>query len=117
MDEILDALNRVPGVMGCLVATTDGMVVASRLHQDLDEDAAAALVSSLISGTAALLDGCGRPRIEQLIMKATRGKIIVTDLNHAYLVVVTDRNLDFSQGLVEVRSAAANLRRLTCIAN
>jgi predicted regulator of Ras-like GTPase activity (Roadblock/LC7/MglB family) len=115
MHEVLLALNRVPGILGSLVATTDGMVVVSKLKTDLDEDAAAALVSSLLSGTMALLDECGRPRMDQLVLRASRGKIIVTDLGHSYLVVVTDRNLDLNQGLIEIKSAAQTLRRLGCL--
>jgi predicted regulator of Ras-like GTPase activity (Roadblock/LC7/MglB family) len=53
--------------------------------------------------------------MEQIVLRASRGKIIIIDLGHTYLMVVTDRNLDLNQGLVEVRSAAQSLRKLTCI--
>ncbi len=112
MDEALRDLIRVPGVLGALVATTDGIVVTSRLDTGLDEDAAAALVSSLLACTTALLGNCGQPRASRLVLRASRGKIIVTDLGHSYLVVVIDRDLDLSQGLVEIESAARELRRL-----
>lgn len=115
MDEILESLNQVPGVLGSLLGTSDGMVVAARLKGELNHEAAAALVSSLLVGTTALLDECGRPHMEQIVLRASRGKIIIIDLGHTYLMVVTDRNLDLNQGLVEVRSAAQSLRKLTCI--
>ena len=44
MREVLEKLGAYPGIVGSLVATTDGMVVASHLN-GMDEDAAAALVS------------------------------------------------------------------------
>lgn len=115
MLEALDSLRAHPGILGCLVATTDGIVVQSRLGDDLDEDAAAAFVSSLLASTVHLLGECGRPRMEQLVLRASRGTIIVTDLGHSYLVVVTNRSLDLKQGLLEIKSAAKSLRRLGCI--
>ena len=112
MIEVLDRINEYPGIIGSLVATTDGIVVASRLQNGIDEDAAAALVSSLLTSTVALLRDCGEPRLEQLVLRATRGKILVFDLDNAYLVVVTDQHLDLEQGLLEIRSAAEQLTRL-----
>ena len=112
MFDVLDKLNAHPGIIGSLVATRDGIVVASRLKSGLDEDAAAALVSSLLTSTMGLLGECGEPRLEQLVLRATRGKIIVSDLENAYLVVVTDQHLDLEQGLLEIRSAAEHLKRL-----
>ena len=112
MIEVLDSLSSHPGILGCLVATTDGMVVASRLQDDLDDDTAAALVSSLLMSTSRLLDGCGGPQMDQLILRATRGKIVVTHLGNSYLVVVTDGYLDLNEGLIEIQSAAQQLRRL-----
>lgn len=111
MHEVLEQLGSNPGIVGSLVATTDGMVVKSHLR-GMDQDAAAAFVSSLLTHTVGLLTECGRPRMEQLELRATRGKIIVTDLGNAYLVVVTDRTLDLKQGLLEIKSAAEALRRM-----
>ena len=112
MKEVLRSLSGQPGILGSLVATTDGMVVASCLGGGLNEDAAAALVSSLLMATSRLLNGWGGPRMERLILRATRGKIVVTDLENAYLVVVTDGYLDLNQGLLEIQSAAQQLKRL-----
>lgn len=112
MFDVLERLNTYPGIIGSLVATPDGIVVASRLKSGLDEDAAAALVSSLITSTVSLLRECGEPRLDQLVLRATRGKIIVFDLENSYLVVVTDQHLDLEQGLLEIKSAAESLKRM-----
>ena len=112
MNEVLSSLAERPGIIGCLVATTDGMVVAARLGGGLDEEAAAALVSSLLSGTVKLLKDCGEPRMESLILRASRGKILVNDLGNSYLVVVTDGHIDLDQGQLDIQSAAQQLQRL-----
>ena len=111
MRELLAKLGANPGVIGCLVATTDGIVVESHLA-DMDQDAAAAFVSSLLVHAAGLLTRFGHSRMEQFELRASRGKIIVTDLGNAYLVVVTDRALDLDQGRVEIKSAAKALSRM-----
>jgi len=111
MRDVLIRLGTYPGVLGCLVATSDGIVVESHL-EDMDQDAAAALVSSLLVHTADLLDSDGGARMDQLELRASRGKIIVSDLGSAYLVVVTDRGLDLDQGRIEIKSAAKALRRM-----
>lgn len=112
MREVLKTLNECPGVLGSLVTTTDGMLVCSELRQGPDEETAAALVSSLVSGTSSLLAEFGRARLQQLVLRASRGKIIISDLENAYLVTVTGASIDLDQGLLEIRSAAQTLKRL-----
>jgi len=112
MKHVLEELRERPGILGCLVTTTDGMVVASCLEKSLDEEVAAALVSSLLGGTRRLLEDCGAPHMESLTLRASRGKILVTHLGNAYLVVVTDRHLDLVQGQLDIKSAAQQIKRL-----
>ena len=116
MIEALERLCAQHGILGALVATKDGIVVRSHLDPGMDDEASAALVSSLLTSTTSLLGKAGRESMEQIVLRASRGKIIVTDLGNAYLVVVTDRNLDLSVGLLEIRSAAKVLGRLGKIA-
>jgi len=110
MHEVLDELNSRPGVLGSLVATEDGIVVASRLGTTLDEDATAAMVSSVLAAGRAATASTGE--MNRLVLVATRGKLIVTALGNAWLVVLTDRHIDFDQGLLDIEGAANSLRRL-----
>ena len=48
MIEILNDLNKVAGVKGCMVVTQDGIVVNAALGSDLDQEAVAAVSSALI---------------------------------------------------------------------
>jgi len=56
MDPILDQLIRLRGVGGCLVLSSEGLTVASRLREGVDEDDLAAQVSELISQSQAACD-------------------------------------------------------------
>lgn len=112
MREILDELNSRPGIRGSLVATPDGMVVASRLNGAFDPETAAALTSTLLAGAHEVGRQCGDQTMSRFILVSTRGKVIITDLGNAYLVVVTDRHIDLSTGLIDIESTAQALRKV-----
>jgi uncharacterized protein len=112
MHEVLDELNSRPGIRGALVATPDGMVVASRLNGAFDPETAAALTSTLVAGAHEVGHQCGDQAMSRFILVSTRGKVIMVDLGNAYLVVVTERHIDLNQGLIEIESAAQTLRRM-----
>jgi predicted regulator of Ras-like GTPase activity (Roadblock/LC7/MglB family) len=116
MFEVLDELNTRPGIRGSLVATPDGMVVASRLNGAFDPDTAAALTSTLLVGAHEVGRQCGDQPMSRFVLVSTRGKVIMIDLGNAYLVVVTDRHIDLSQGLIEIESSAQTLRKMGRIA-
>jgi uncharacterized protein len=112
MREVLDELNTRPGILGSLVATPDGMVVASRLGDAFDPETAAALTSTLLAGAHEVGHQCGNQAMTRFVLVSTRGKVIMVDLGNAYLVVVTDRHIDLNQGLIEIESTAQALRKL-----
>ncbi len=112
MISVLEELNRRPGVAGSLLATSDGIVVASRLGSDLDEDAAAALVSAVVSTARRAFRRVADHGISRFVLSATRLKLIVQDVGDAYLVVATDRHLDLERGLLDVEAAAMSLKKL-----
>jgi predicted regulator of Ras-like GTPase activity (Roadblock/LC7/MglB family) len=112
MREVLEDLNTRPGIRGSLVATPDGMVVASKLEGTLDPEIAAALTSTLLAGAHEVAEKCGGAEMTRFVLVSTRGKVIMLDLGNAYLVVVTDRHIDLKEGLIEIESAAKTLRKL-----
>ncbi len=113
MKKQLEKLNGIPGVQGSMVITRDGIMVAASLGPDLNEDAVAALSSSLIltikrgvSSTGVDLDP------EEMILTAEEGKLVFLDLGNAFLVVVTQPQLRLSSGLVEIRGVARKIRSI-----
>lgn len=116
MIDVLKRLCTNPGFLGAMVATKDGIVVKSHLQAGMDDDASAALVSALLTSTTSLLGNVGLAGMEQIVLRASRGKIVVADLGIAYLVVVADRNLDLDSGMLEIKSASKALSRIGRIA-
>jgi predicted regulator of Ras-like GTPase activity (Roadblock/LC7/MglB family) len=112
MLSVLEELNRRPGVAGSLLATEDGMVVASRFRPGLDADAASALVATAVREMRRAFRRVGDRRLSRLVLVATRLKLIVQDVGEAYLVVATDRHLDLERGLLDIEAAAMSLNKL-----
>ncbi len=113
MKQHLDALNAVPGVQGSMVITHDGIMVAAALGVELQEDAIAALSSTLVLSLKRSLDPLGITiELDEMVLTASSGKLIFLCLGNAFLVVVTRPQLRLSSGLVEIRSVARKIRNL-----
>lgn len=112
MISVLEQLNERPGVAGSLLATADGIVVASRLGPGLDEEAAAAIVSAVVGAARRGFRRAADGGVARFTLTATRLKLIVQDVGDAYLVVATDRHVDLERGLLDVEAAAHALRKL-----
>lgn len=113
MKQQLEKLNGVPGVQGSMVITRDGIMVAASLGPNLEEDAVAALSSSLVLTIKRGISPVGVDLDpEEMILTAEEGKLIFLDLGNAFLVVVTQPQLRLASGLVEIRGIARKVRSL-----
>jgi|YelNatPaOPRAMG01_1025707.scaffolds.fasta_scaffold274325_1 predicted regulator of Ras-like GTPase activity (Roadblock/LC7/MglB family) len=106
MKEILEELNKEVGVIGCLVVTPDGMVVASALKPSLDQDAVAALASRMIHSVQQAMGLLGENKTDKFFVNSSYGRILFFDIEIAYLAVVTHQNIDIEQTLIAVKAAA-----------
>ena len=74
MREILEELNQTAGIRGSMVMTHDGMVAASDLGLDLEEEVVAALASSLlIAVTKSLQDFSPDDSLTQYVLASSDG--------------------------------------------
>ena len=90
MQEILIQLNRVRGVGGSLLVSSDGLPMASALREGLDENQLAATVGSLIEHSQSLAKhlNLGNPR--HLHTTSEQGSLLLLVAGNGYLVVVID---------------------------
>ena len=112
MRRILKQLNDVVGVKGSAVVTKDGIVVASHLTRSLKEDVVAAISANVIQQTRRALERHGVRRFSRLTLVAGHGKMVFTDTGPAFLVVVTDRNVELGPVDIEIESAAMRIRNM-----
>jgi len=90
MQEILTQLNRVRGVGGSLLVSSDGLPMASVLREGLDENQLAATIGTLIEHSQSLAKhlGLGTPR--HLHTASEQGSLLLMVAGNGYLVVVID---------------------------
>ncbi|MEM7165706.1 MAG: roadblock/LC7 domain-containing protein [Planctomycetota bacterium] len=111
MKDLLQPLNKIPGVIGSMVITQDGIMVADATGPELREDAVAALSSALTMTLKRSLETLGSTGgSDEMVLNAEKGKLLFLDLGQAYLVVITRPNLRLETGMVEVRGIANKLR-------
>ena len=116
MRDVLKELNTTPGVKGSLVVTPDGIVVASELSTELDEDTTAALAGNVVTQTLRLLQTRRYEDLDRMILTASRGKIVIENLVNCYLVAVTNQFINLDVTLLEISSAAKKIRELGTLA-
>lgn len=112
MRKILKTLNEVVGIRGSMIVSHDGMVIASCLHRQLDEDKVAAMASSVVMNARRALERQGLRNFSRLTLTASHGKLVFNDVGIAYLVVVMDRNIDLGPTDIEIESASMRIRAL-----
>jgi predicted regulator of Ras-like GTPase activity (Roadblock/LC7/MglB family) len=110
--KILDGLNETIGIRGSMVVSGDGMVIASCLGRQLDEEKVAAMASNAVMSIRRALGKQGLPDFGRFTLTASHGKLVFTDTGIAYLVVVMDRNIDLGPTDIEIESAAMRIRSL-----
>jgi len=104
MREILNELNSEAGLVGSMVITPDGIMVAAALGPKFEEDTVAAFASALLLGlkrSLSLFHCRGEPT--SCMLKATGGRITFFDMKNSYLVLVTDssKKLDGSAEVIQ----------------
>jgi predicted regulator of Ras-like GTPase activity (Roadblock/LC7/MglB family) len=115
MHEILEELNERVGIKGSLVVTEDGITITSSWRGHCDEERVAALAHAIIQSSKTALLRCGLKGFSRCEITADYGKVIILDLGVSFLVVVTDRKVDFASAIVDIQSAAKRIRRLGTI--
>ena len=112
MRNVLKGLNETIGIRGSMVVSDDGMVIASCLGRQLDEDKVAAMASNALMSIRRGLARQNLPNFGRFTLTASHGKLVITDTGIAYLVVVMDRKIDLGPTDIEIESAAMRIRSL-----
>ena len=112
MRRILKQLNEVVGVKGSLVVTKDGIVIASHLSTQLEDDVVAAMAANVVCSTRRTLERHSLGHFARFTLVASHGKMVFTDAGPAFLVVVMDRNVELGPVDIEIESAAMRIRTM-----
>ncbi len=111
MRNILRSLQESVGVRGCLLVSQDGIVIASELPADLEEESIGAIASALVLSTVEAIDHAGFGTFSRYVMASTNGKMVLVDADVGFLVVVTDMNINLDLTMVDILGAAYRLKK------
>ncbi len=111
MKSILENLNRSVGVVGSSVVTTDGMLVESVIADGHDQEALAAIGSSLVISAGRSLKNLDKADLGLMTIDGSRGKIVLVNAGSAYLLVITDSAISLDSTMLDIRVAVERLQR------
>jgi len=79
-EEILKNFVKNMGINGAILATAEGLEMASYFDDDKDADLIAADSASLLSTISSMLDNTDRGSLKEMIITAENGSIAIKDL-------------------------------------
>ena len=106
LTEILQNLRKIGDIQGSSVISRDGLVIASDLPKDVDEETFAAMQGSAETAVSELKQGT----LNQIIIDANKGKIITISAGEVtILVALTKPNISRGLVLLEMEKEATLL--------
>ena len=106
MKEILNNINRVKGVMGSMLVGKDGMIAATDVADDVDQDMVSAVASSIVSTLDKVLVKLGQGVFSRFVVSGSKGKVALIDTGSSFLVVILEKETNVGLILVELKEAA-----------
>ncbi len=103
LTEILQELRKIGDIQGSSIISRDGLVIASDLSRDLDEETFAAMSAAMEGAAETTVSELNQGVLNQIIIDAGKGKIITISAGKvAILVVLAKPNINLGLALLEM---------------
>lgn len=109
MRQIVEDLLRVDGVIGSLLVGKDGLVVASTLQEPEDAEVLGAMSAAVYGEIDKSTKRIGVGKLQDAIIDAEQGSILLLEAQQLILVVVTQRTVNVGLLKIEMRRAAKRI--------
>ncbi len=110
MYQVLNELNKTPGVTGSMVVGNDGIVIAADLEAGFEGDTVGALAASITANIQKSLDRLRTSPLQQVTIEAEEAKLFFTDAGLGILVVTTQKDVNVGLIRLEIKNAVSRLR-------
>ena len=101
-----------PEIIGAVVVTMDGFVVASVVPSEIDEDVIGGMAASLLGVGERIAADLMRSEMEQVYVRSPKGYIVVNAITKdAALVLLVTRDAKLGLIFLELKRAIGNLAR------
>ena len=110
---IKDLQISTPDIEASAVVSVDGLIIASALPPDVEEDRVSAMSAAMLSLGERIAGELGRGLLDQVYIRGANGYVILTSVGEEAVLTVLARQ-DAKLGLVflDMRRAAQDLGRL-----
>jgi len=110
MHEVLSELNKTTGITGSMVVGNDGIVIASDLQENLEDETIGALAASITSNIHKSLQRLQTSPLKQVTIEADDAKLFFTDAGLGILVVTTEKEVNIGLIRLEIKNAISKLK-------
>ena len=112
MYQVLNELNKTPGITGSMVVGNDGMVIASDLETGFEGETVGALAASITTNIQKSLDRLHTSPLSQVTIEADEAKLFFTDAGIGILVVTAEKEVNIGLIRLEIKNAINRLRTI-----
>lgn len=116
-DQMVERLRAMqiaaPEIEASAVVSVDGLIMASALPAEVEEDRVSAMSAAMLSLGERIASELGRGGLEQVYIKGDNGFIVLTSVGEeAVLTALARQEAKLGLIFLEMRRAAEDLRRL-----
>ncbi|MFB6203814.1 MAG: roadblock/LC7 domain-containing protein [Candidatus Nanohaloarchaea archaeon] len=113
LNEPLDDLNDVQGIKGAAVVRRDGLLIASNLGQDIDDDQVGAMTASTVGSGETASEALKMGEVNQVTIESENGKLVSTGAGEeGILTILTDSDVNMGLVKVEMEKATKKIKRV-----
>jgi hypothetical protein len=111
LNEILSRLEKnVPHVEATAVVSTDGLVIASRLPKDVEEDRIGAMAAAILTISKRSGKELERGEMERVLIDGTDGYLMISSIgDDAVLVALVEKNVRLGMLFYEIKKSLPKL--------
>jgi predicted regulator of Ras-like GTPase activity (Roadblock/LC7/MglB family) len=116
-DEMVERLRQMqvtsPDIEASAVVSVDGLIIASALPNDVEEDRVSAMSAAMLSLGERISTELGRGTLEEVYVKGSQGYVILTSIgSEAVLTALARQNAKLGLIFLEMRRTAEDLERI-----
>ena len=115
--QIVDRLRLMqagaPDIEASAVVSVDGLIMASALPQDVEEDRVSAMSAAMLSLGDRISNELGKAGLQQVYVRGDQGSVLLTSIGKdAVLTAMARQEAKLGLIFLEMRRAAADIARL-----
>jgi predicted regulator of Ras-like GTPase activity (Roadblock/LC7/MglB family) len=89
LDTLLIDINNIDGILGSIIVSKDGLVIANTMPDNIDKDLIGALTSSLFSNIDVQVKKLSKGTLKRLTVETDLGIFVLTEIEMGTLVVLS----------------------------